>query len=203
MSRSREYNHSAVLHQHKADFWEGNAYSRRYSSLTTSGPLPRRIDETEMTTEVPVGPITSSATASPPGRETPKKSFRKIMSKSLGRAGDKSIRSIVGMYGSMKDALTRDERDRRSNAIEIAMAETTQYLNGFSKRSAFKRDYHELLLRELGDVHAKYATETNAAAARTKCKGKQARSDPPGGGSEAADGAEGILPAETSSLIKR
>jgi hypothetical protein len=151
----------------------------------------------------PIDTVTSSAAESPIDKKTLKQSFRKTLSRSLGRAGGKSIRSIVGIYGSMKDALTRDERERRPNVLEITMAETTSYLNGFSKMSAFRRDYNEILLRELNDVQAKYATETDTAAGRTKCRDEQVRSDPPGGGGQAADDAEGMLSADDSVLMNR
>lgn len=55
--------------------------------------------------------------------------------------------------------MSRDGPQSHVKAVDEARAETTPFLNGFSKRSAFKRDYNGAMLQELNNVQAKYRDE--------------------------------------------
>jgi hypothetical protein len=70
----------------------------------------------------------------------------------------------------VKDAITRDDPPKHDNlkTYDRAFAETKIYLNGLSQLSAFKRDYVNDTIRELGNVQSKYASETVPARIRSR-----------------------------------
>lgn len=59
--------------------------------------------------------------------------------------------------------------------VDEAMAETTLFLNGFSKMSAFKRDYNGAMLKELEEVQKKYSGEGGEAMGDSGPRGDSGR----------------------------
>lgn len=70
--------------------------------------------------------------------------------------------------------MTRDDPQGHNKTVDEAMAETTLFLNGFSKMSAFARDYNDAMLQELNNVQSKYQSERSETTSPSKRGGESA-----------------------------
>jgi hypothetical protein len=110
-------------------------------------------------------PTACEKTPTPTDPTPSKKSFRKAMSSSISRATGKSLRSLSGLFEAMKvadqeEAPKEAPKEVERKTVSEAMEETTLYLNGFSRTSAFKPGVDKDILKELDDVQAKYKEQT-------------------------------------------
>jgi hypothetical protein len=105
-------------------------------------------------------PIVCEQTSTPTDPTPIRKSFRKSMSTSIG----KSFRSLSSFFDAMKvtdqaESSAETSKEAADKTVSEAMEETTQFLNGFSRTSAFKSGVDKAILKELDDVQAKYKEE--------------------------------------------
>jgi hypothetical protein len=170
-STSRAPTSSAPLpsqqQHHSQQHTTQQASSRQQSSRqppvsTPSAPTPATRPAPARQPPVPEcsRPTVCEPTPTPADPMLSKKSFRKLMSNSIG----KSFRSLSNLFEGMKvadqaEALKEASEEAEDKTVSEAMEETTLFLNGFSRTSAFKPGVDEAILKELDDVQAKYKKE--------------------------------------------
>jgi hypothetical protein len=90
------------------------------------------------------------------------------MTKSIGRAKNRSLRSLTQIYGSMKGIKSRTEAQQHDKTVENAFVETAVYLSGFSNHSAFRTKYDDDTLKELSNMQSKFETEVATVSIRRR-----------------------------------
>lgn len=86
-----------------------------------------------------VGSTTSPTAATPiAATQPPKKSWRKYMSKYVGRATDTTIGACTGFGKSLKASITRHNHSESTSASQGTFASGQVFMQTYSQRSAFR-----------------------------------------------------------------